>query len=199
MNKGLRYVTGDYVVFMNAGDMFASPEVLAVTDHYDGDILLGGEIYGGKKRMVSDKMSLYDILSVEINHQAVYYRREIIQKYGFDESYHIIADLKSVVEPLAKDKVTISCITEILAICEGGGISKQKWREALLEKRRIIEEVVEPLYKEDYQRFSRVNNAMLHDFIILSHFQKTFPVIRFLSAIVQFLNTKFKHIPIDEA
>lgn len=196
MNKGLRHVTGDYVVFMNAGDVFANRDVLTLTGNHDGDIILGGEIYGGEKRMIKNNMSLYDILSLGINHQAVYYRREVIQKYGFDESYHVIADLKSVVEPLAKDKITISCITEILAICEGGGISKQKWKEALSEKRKIIEEVVDPLYKDDYQAFSRINNAMLHDFIILSHFRKTFPIIRFLSTIVQFLNAKFKHIPV---
>ena len=199
MNKGLRHVTGDYVVFMNAGDAFAHKDVLATVNHFDGDIILGGETYGGEKRMMRSNMSLYDILSIGINHQAVYYRREIIQKYGFDESYQVIADLKSVVEPLAKDKITISCTTEILATCEGGGISKQRWKEALLERRRIIEEVIEPLYKDDYLKFSRLNNEVLNDFIVLSHFHKTFPIIRALSAIVQFLNAKFKHIPIEQA
>lgn len=37
--------------------------------------------------------------------------------------------LKSVVEPLAKEKVSIGCITEVLAVCEGGGLSKQRWRD----------------------------------------------------------------------
>ena len=71
MNKGIRLVNGDYVVFMNAGDEFADKDVLSVVNDYDGDILLGGETYGGQVRMVKDKMSLYDILSVGINHQAV--------------------------------------------------------------------------------------------------------------------------------
>ena len=142
-------------------------------------------------------MSLYDILSIGINNLAVYYRKEVLQKYGFDESYKLIADLKSVVEPLAEDKVSITCIPEILAVCEGGGVSKQRWRETLVENRRIIDEVVDPFYKEDYQKFARVNNQMLDDFIVLSYFQKIFPIIRMLAKVARFLNDKFKHIPME--
>ena len=197
MNKGIKYVNGDYVVFMNAGDIFANQGVLNVVNKYDGDIILGSETYGGEKRIVKEEMSLYDILSTGINHQAVYYRKDIIQKYGFDESYTLVADLKSVVEPLTKDHVTISCIPEILAICEGGGKSKVAWRDTLIENRRLIEELVEPFYKNDYSRFARINNDMLDDFAVLSRFPRIFPLIRCLARILRFLNDKFKHIPLD--
>ena len=197
MNKGIKYVTGDFVVFMNAGDCFAHRTVLSLVNNYEGDILMGGETYGGEVRMMKEQLSLYDVLSIGLNHQAVYYRREILQKYGFDESYKLIADLKSVVEPLAKDKVSITCIPEILAICEGGGVSKQRWRETLIENRRIIDEVVDPFYKGDYQKFARINNEMLDDFIVLSYFQKLFPIIRTLAKVARFLNDKFKHIPME--
>ena len=196
MNKGIKRVTGDYVVFMNAGDVFADKDVLSLVNGYDGDILLGGETYGGQVRMVKDKMTLYDILSIGINHQAVYYRKEVLQKYGFDETYKIIADLKSVVEPVAKDKCTVTCIQKVLATCEGGGLSKQRWRDALTEKRRIIDEVVDPFYKDDYQKFSGINNSMLDDFIVLSHFNTLFPLLRMMAKVARFLNDKFKHIPI---
>ena len=197
MNKGIKYATGDYVVFMNAGDIFAHKDVLSLVNKFDGDIILGGENYGGQIRMVKKSMSLYDILSIGINHQAVYYRKEILQEYGFDESYKLIADLKSVVEPLAKEKISISCITEVLAICEGGGVSKQRWRDTLIENRRIINEVIDPFYKEDYIRFARINNSMLSDFIVLSYFHSFFPLLRAIARTARFLNGKFKHIPID--
>jgi len=197
MNKGIKYATGDYVVFMNAGDIFAHKDVLSLVNKFDGDIILGGENYGGQIRMVKKSMSLYDILSIGINHQAVYYRKDILQKYGFDESYKLIADLKSVVEPLAKEKISISCITEVLAICEGGGVSKQRWRDTLIENRRIINEVIDPFYKEDYIRFARINNSMLSEFIVLSYFHSFFPLLRAIARTARFLNGKFKHIPID--
>ena len=197
MNKGIKFITGDYVVFMNAGDVFAGSNVLSMVNGSDGDIILGGESYGGHVRMVKPRMSLYDILSMGINHQAVYYRKEILQRYGFDESYRLIADLKSVVEPLVKEKTTVTCIPEILAICEGGGLSQQHWKDIRKENKRIIEEVVEPFYKYDYLRFSRIHPEMLDDFAVLSAFHSVFPLVRTISKALRFLNRKFKHIPLD--
>ena len=196
MNKGVRLATGHYVVFMNAGDTFAHDDVLSIVSQSEGDIMLGGATYGGQVRMPLDHMTLYDILSVGINHQAVYYRRELLQQYGFDESYRIIADLKSVVEPLAKDHVAITSIPEILATCEGGGLSKLRWRDALTEKQRIIGEVVDPFYRDDYQRLSRISHDMLPHFIVLSAFSSIHPLLRCLARLLRFLNSRFKHIPI---
>ena len=197
MNKGIKLVKGDYVVFMNAGDCFANKDVLSLVNQYQGDIMLGEDIYGGVRRRMQETMTLYDLLSNGIYHQAVYYRQEVLRKYGFDESYKLIADLKSVVEPLLKDKIAITCITEPLAICESGGISKQRWRDTLIENRRLIEELVDPFYKDDYLKFARINNSMLDDFIVLSHFHKSFPLLRLMSKVIRFLNEKFKHIPIE--
>lgn len=196
MNKGLQYAEGDYVVFMNAGDAFAAANTLSTVNGYEGDILLGGTIYGNDKRHVKPVMSLYDVLSIGINHQSTYYRADIIKHYGFDLNYPVIADLKSVVEPMAKDKIKVTAIEKILSVCEGGGLSKQRWKDMLTEKKNIINEVIDPYYRSDYARFSRINNAMADDFILLSHFSSVFPLLRMLSKIVRFLNDKFKHIPI---
>lgn len=196
MNKGITYATGDNTVFMNAGDCFATPDVLAMVSQCDADIILGGARYGGSYRPVPEKMTLYDVLSLGINHQSTYYRTDLLRKYGFDESYRLIADLKSVVEPMARDKATIATIPFMLSICEGGGVSKQCWRDTLVENKRIVAEVIDPYYREDYLRFSRINNSMLDDFIVLSHFQRIFPLLRLMAKVMRFLNSKFKHIPL---
>ena len=196
MNKGIAHVTGDYVVFMNAGDCFADADVLTKVNEADTDIILGGAKYGNDIRFVPDKMTLYDVLSLGINHQSTYYKADVLRKYGFDESYRLTADLKSVIEPMARDKATLATIPSVLSICEGGGVSKQCWRDTLIENKRIVAEVVEPYYREDYLRFSRINNSMLDDFIVLSHFQSIFPLLRLLAKVMRFLNSKFKHIPL---
>ncbi len=197
MNKGIKYVTGDYVVFMNAGDIFADEQVLTTVNTYDGDIILGSESYGGQLRTVKKEMTLYDLLSVGINHQAVYYRKDVLQKYGFDESYKLTADLKSVIEPLVKDHIRLAFVTDILAVCEGGGTSKVRWRDTLVENNRMVGELIDPFYKDDYLRFARINNSMLDHFIVLSHFHSLFPLLKLLSKLAQFINRKFKHIPMN--
>lgn len=197
MNKGINFASGDYVVFMNAGDVFANHNTLSIVNAYDGEIILGSEIYGGKKRTVLSRMTLYDLFSVGINHQAVYYRKEVLQKYGFDESYKLTADLKSVVEPLIKERIRLSCVLDVLAICEGEGTSKVRWRDTLIENRRMIEELVDPFYKNDYLRFARINNGMLEHFRMLSYFPVLFPMLKVMSGIAGFINAKFKHIPVE--
>ena len=196
MNKGINHVTGDYVVFMNAGDCFADANVLSKVAELDADIILGGAKYGDSVRLVPERMTLYDVLSLGINHQSTYYKSDLLRKYGFDESYKLIADLKSVIEPMTRDHAAIATIPSVLSICEGGGVSKQNWRDTLIENRRIVSEVVEPYYREDYLRFSRINNSMLDDFIVLSHFSSIFPLLRFMAKVMRFLNSKFKHIPL---
>lgn len=196
MNKGITYATGEYVVFMNAGDCFAAADTLSVVSQCSSDIILGGAVYGDSQRMPLPEMTLYDMLSVGINHQSTYYKTELLKRYRFDESYKVIADLKSVVEPMARDKASVSCITSVLSVCEGGGLSKQRWRDALTEKRRIIDEVVDPFYRRDYARMARINNAMLDDFILLSHFHSIFPLLRCVAKVMRFLNNRFKHIPV---
>lgn len=196
MNKGIKYATGDYVVFMNAGDCFAHSDVLNIVSKHDEDIILGSAKYGDEMRVIPSKMSLYDVLSIGINHQSTYYRLEILKRYGFDENLKIIADLKSVVEPLAKEKVSLCCITDVLSVCEGGGLSKQRWMDMLNERKQIINNVIDPFYHDDYARFARINNSMMDDFIILSHFTSLFPVIKAFSKIALFINRHFKHIPL---
>jgi len=196
MNKGIRHATGDYVVFMNAGDCFANADVLDVVSLHDEDIILGSTKYGDDLRIIPSKMSLYDVLSIGINHQSTYYRLDILKRYGFDERLKVIADLKSVVEPLAKEKASLCCIADVLSVCEGGGLSKQRWMDMLDEKKRIINDVIDPFYRDDYARLSRINNRMIDDFIILSHFTSIFPVIRLLTKFALFINRHFKHIPL---
>lgn len=196
MNKSLQYITGDYVVFMNAGDCFSGPDVLELVCQYDFDILIGSSQYDEKAHLLQEGMTLYDVFSTGINHQSTYYRTEIIKKYGFDEKYKLIADFKSVVEPLAKDKIHLVSISQVLSMCEGGGISKQKWRDTLVENRKILEEVIDPFYRDDYLRFARINNGLLNDFRVLSAFTSIHPVIRLLANIMRFINKYIKHIPI---
>lgn len=196
MNKGVTFATGDYVVFMNAGDMFASSDTLDIVNSLDGELILGSAVYGGEERRAKKDMTLYDVLSIGINHQSVYYRTELLRDYPFDEAYPISADMKTVVEPMAKRCIMPACTEEILSVCEGGGQSQMRWREVKVERARMIDEVVAPFYKEDYRRLARIDNRMLDDFSVLSQFRMLFPLLRLLAKVARFYNKKIKKIPL---
>jgi len=196
MNKGLSLASGRYVVYMNSGDCFFDGNTLEKVSQFDGDIILGGAIYGGEKRYPADKVSLYALFAFGICHQSTYYKRDILVKYPFDEGYSVVADLKTVVEPYAKDKVNITVCHDLLSICEGGGMSKVNWRMIHSEKKRMVDECLDPFYAIDYRELIEINPDMLFDFSIISRFASLRPMVRVIRKGAVIINAIFKKIPL---
>lgn len=196
MNKGLRYVTGDYVVYMNSGDVFAGTDTLDIVNGYDADIILGNSTYGDAVRTLKPDMSLYDLMSIGINHQSTYYRSSIIQQYPFDESLRIIADLKSVVEPFVRQQCSLVYVPHLLSVCEAQGMSKKRWRELLNERRRIVADVVPEYYRKDMLRLLEMDREMLSSFGVISKFALMRRPISIIARLLRFVNSHTKQIPL---
>lgn len=201
MNKGLRYVTGDYVVYMNSGDVFASADTLNIVNKYAGDILLGDSVYGDSRRtlqhgITQNGISLYELMSIGINHQSTYYRREIIKRYPFDESYRIIADLKTVAEPFVRERCTLTYIPHLLSVCEPQGMSKKHWRISVEERRRIISDIVPEFYRRDYLRLIDISMPLAPAFGVISQFAVLHKPVCLFAKILRFVNKHTKKIPL---
>lgn len=105
MNRGIVRASGDYVIFMNAGDMFYNPDVLRRASRiiekkgygiYYGlayqvrnDKVVGVFDFGKDKRPV-----LVKLMNAQApNHQATLAPLSCMKKYYFDESYKYCADV----------------------------------------------------------------------------------------------------------
>lgn len=102
MNKGLSMARGKYVIFLNAGDAFASPDILTLyaraaasdpdiiyadTDLVDGD----GKVIGHRHFMVPERLTIRSFATgMKICHQAFMVRREIAPQYNM--KYRFSAD-----------------------------------------------------------------------------------------------------------
>lgn len=100
MNKSLNHANGEYVIFLNSGDSFASSDVLSkvFNSGYNYDLIYGDVIFqyssGIKFRRKSPKSlnKLYFYID-SLNHQTVFMKRELLLKAApFDVSFKIIAD-----------------------------------------------------------------------------------------------------------
>lgn len=84
MNKGIKMATGDWVIMMNAGDIFADPDVLQnVFSHVIPDNITF--LYGDTLSRQKNGKLLRRITSWKdgnINHQAVIYRRQLHEEHG---------------------------------------------------------------------------------------------------------------------
>ena len=154
MNRGVKMSSGDYVVFMNAGDVFYNDTVLSsvvsvISNGQDEvDILFGGamlsfvdtrQVYFRPPRLV--EKSLWHGLPA--NHQATYYRRSLLVNNPYDLRYELCGDYYLVAR-LISQKASPVYIDSPLSVFEVGGNSyrmlKKLFSEPYLIQRDVLGE-----------------------------------------------------------
>lgn len=132
MNKGLARASGDYVIFMNGGDVFANPHVLGIIAEREGDF-----IYGDCLEDTHTKRAGHDITrGMFTHHQAMCYKRSVIGDLRFDTRYKIAADYKFTAQFLAR-AATRDYIPLPLCVFETGGISQRRTQLGRREQHAI--------------------------------------------------------------
>jgi glycosyltransferase involved in cell wall biosynthesis len=141
MNKGVRLSSGEYVCFMNAGDRFASRDIiLRLFDPKPSAELLWGDcIIESERREEYD--SARDVLrllhrQMTVCHQSLFVRREALLRRPFDESFRIAADYDFLCERLIAGATWVYRSLPVSRI-DNTGASARIFRTSIREKRRI--------------------------------------------------------------
>ncbi len=97
MNKALRLVKGEWVYFLNAGDLFASSNVLKSIPWKDLDnkiAFYGDMIYvrGSNEKFSQSRPVSFLHESMPASHQAFFVKSEAAKKIGFDLQYKYASD-----------------------------------------------------------------------------------------------------------
>ncbi len=150
MNKGVALSRGTYLIFLNAGDIFADETVLEkieqslTTRGTDPDFLFGDayEITATGERLLKKARSAQTIsYGMFTHHQAMLYRRAFAGDAPFDTSYRIAGDYDFTARFLKRGASTLQLP---FAVCsfERGGLSMTNpargREEALLVQKRVL-------------------------------------------------------------
>lgn len=124
MNKGLQHAIGEYVIFMNAGDMFASPNVLeniSALTRSKPDFIYGDSLESNHYKPARSHLKIN--WGMFTHHQAMFYQRESLGQLRYDMSYKIAADYNLTLRFLSFHKRVLYRPIPI-CIFESGGISQ---------------------------------------------------------------------------
>jgi len=100
MNKGIAAASGEYVIFMNAGDVFADIHVLSDVESFLAAHPGAAVVYGDSERIFEygcyrvSPDTAYLGHRMTISHQASFVRTDLFKLHPFDTSYRYAADFE---------------------------------------------------------------------------------------------------------
>ena len=165
MNKGISAATGDYLLFMNADDVFADNKVLETVAHFiennpDADV-----VYGNSEQVL--EYGTYEVKpkvaymnnKMAISHQASFVKLSLLRSHPFDLKYRYAADFEQlssfylaghkflyldllIARVEMKGGTTynhyIESVNELYDIIESRGVNVSRERRLMIIRKRIV-------------------------------------------------------------
>lgn len=170
MNKGLSRATGDYVFFLNGGDVLHAPGVLEKifaaapnADAYYGETLFtqeDGTVIGTRSQVSNQQLpeqlnrkSLRH--GMVVSHQAFIVKRKLASMY--DLQYRICADIDWMISCLEKCTTVVNT-KQCIAQFRTGGTSAQQRKKAWKERYAILK-----------KHYGFLPNLFNHGYIVLRY------------------------------
>ena len=144
MNKGIKVAGGEWICFMNAGDVFHSNEILKnifFQTKLDADILVGDCVVDYKsftKRVNVKEKSLLNY-GMAFCHQSAFVKTRIYQEKYFDLRFQIASDFNFFFWCSTTEK-KFKIYDFPLSTISVGGLSDKMRTRVLIENRQVIRE-----------------------------------------------------------
>ena len=157
MNKGIKYSTGDFVYFLNSGDVLLNPSILSKIKFEDvnvrNTIIYGNVVvaYGNIEALEKPRPffnSKMKFKGIGICHQSMFFPGELIRNEKYDLSYNIAADYDLAYRLWRKGTEFLYRDITIAKYDWGKGISSNPYKllDVYRENARVCHQQLNPLY-----------------------------------------------------
>jgi putative colanic acid biosynthesis glycosyltransferase len=169
MNRAIERASGDYLLFLNAGDRLAHPEVLCrlhheLDEHPNRSVRLGRyELQtskGGRHLLRYSRSAGYMWHGLPTSHQAILYPVEVFEDVRYDPSYAICGDYALTASiwrrgyPFTNVPVTIASFTR-------DGVSSKSSRKLSAEARMVQRDILRlPIWERVLSSGLRMTNTL---------------------------------------
>ncbi|MDO8317280.1 MAG: glycosyltransferase, partial [Flavobacterium sp.] len=163
MNKGIEVATGEYLLFLNGGDILYNDNVLFVIkksllldiDIVYGDLwIVGGQGKGFRNRY-PDYVDFPFLNQTSLGHPCTFMKKELFYTYGlYRTDLKIVSDWAFFVKVFCRHKVSHCKIDHIIAtFYEGGMSSSTVYHQQHIEERKKVLIENFDLYDVSFEEF----------------------------------------------
>ncbi len=159
MNKGIHMSTGDYLLFLNSGDVLYKPTILKEVDKLilgDIDLYYGNLIFvhnGQEKlREYPKKLRFSYFMSRSLPHPGTFIRRSLFDDiFYYSEKFKIVSDWEFFIYAVCKQGASYKFLNTVISKFELDGMSNDPENKLTIEEeRKIVLQKHFPVLYEDY-------------------------------------------------
>jgi glycosyltransferase involved in cell wall biosynthesis len=168
MNKGIRMSSGEYLIFLNSGDLFRDQDTLQhfMQDSGNKDIIYGDTIFRSETgerikthpAAISFEFFLYD----NLNHQSTLIRRTLFEIVGlYDEKNKVVSDWAFFVNAICRFNASYKHVPVPIAVFYQDGLSSSPENDKLIhrEKETFLSDHYQA-FLPDYKRLDEYRSAL---------------------------------------
>lgn len=142
MNKSIKYCKGEWINFMNSGDVFGSAEIIEQifdnTTTHEFNVIYGKHKVAYGNKIISKKSNPIHELwkGMTIQHQSVFVRKNVLEEYPFNTNYKFAADYDILYHCYTKG-YQFKFIDQFVSIVASNGVSELNNVKTYIEFKKI--------------------------------------------------------------
>lgn len=166
MNKGIEKANGEFVLFLNSGDVLLDRFSLQHFTGFEADIICADiEIVEGNTSRIKQAPDAptFDFFTRDtLPHQSAFIKRSLFKKAGlYNEQLKFVSDWKFYLDTLCKFDATYAHVNEVVAVFSYDGVSSVPENAPLLhEERNDILKSEYAMFYSDYLHFHACQAAL---------------------------------------
>lgn len=168
MNKGIKVANGEFVYFLNSGDVFLNNEVIeTIIDKLQSSIsIYYGNLYysiNGVKTLLwipPNELTFSYFMKYSLPHPASFMKRDLFEKYFYyNETMKIVSDWEFFIYCICKENESYKHLDCIIADFDNSGISSDSANVNRIEaEKKSVYETYFPSFITDYESNKKFNH-----------------------------------------
>lgn len=177
MNKGVKMSSGEYCIFMNAGDSFVNQYVLQKVSNLineNADVIVGNEISVRNGRICNfirppKKVSAEFLVQSSLRHQASLIKRDLLIENPYDENLRLASDWKFSIEMLVLKPHFYQRINVNMCFFDTGGRTFTNLDDGRKERKEVIQHLLPEYsnYKSNITFVHRITKFIIKWLMVL--------------------------------